>query len=205
MPQNNAADEPTTPISHEFTGGMEGTYAAGITVSALRPGVYYGITPNGGAAGLGTVFRFTGYYTGQEPFVTIFNLASGTDERPTSIATDGRGKLYVTGRHGPVRLLEPNIGAGISWHVDPNFSAFAEPPPPAPEPDTQPYPNIVTSNGMRVIIGSRLHDLANPTPPPATNAIHIGPPVYQPYQDIPRASDVFGCHDRVVLYELNKP
>src|SRR5580698_5060066 len=56
LPQNNAADEPTTPISHEFTGGMEGTYAAGITVSALRPGVYYGITPDGGPAGLGTVF-----------------------------------------------------------------------------------------------------------------------------------------------------
>ena len=108
-------------VVHKFSGGSDGTYATGITVKNGIPFHFYGITPDGGDAGFGTVFELLndGYL---RIYHIVYKIDPGPGAHPTSISSDWRGNLYVTGPLGTMRLLKP-ISLGAKWSRDLSYNS----------------------------------------------------------------------------------
>jgi uncharacterized repeat protein (TIGR03803 family) len=108
---------------HAFDGAKEGKYAYLGTLARASDGNFYGAMSEGGASGLGTIFRMTP--TGQ---VTVLHaFAGGLNDGATprgGLTAASDGKLYGTTVCGGVKTKTAGCG-GTLYRIDPATGAFS--------------------------------------------------------------------------------
>ena len=119
-------------VIHHFTGGDDGAGpGAGLTID--QRGNLYGMTPIGGAYGLGTIYQLHPTGQGTYQFRLIHAFTGGEDGNGGSAGRmifDGSGNLYGASTaggafgHGVVfRLVHP----GGQWSLEPLYSFLGQP------------------------------------------------------------------------------
>ena len=113
-PNLNAA---TQKVLYTFTGGIDGGQPwAGVTLGP--DGNLYGVTPNGGAYGQGTVFQLS-YSQGNWTETVLYSFTGGADgSHPLSaVSFDRTGNLYGAALWGcgTIFKLAPN-GSQLDLH-----------------------------------------------------------------------------------------
>jgi uncharacterized repeat protein (TIGR03803 family) len=96
-------------VLHAFLGGSDGAGPyGGLTLG--RDGVFYGVTPDGGAYGSGTVFRLT--EAGPESIVYNFKNSTDGGYPFGPLISDSAGNLYGTTNEGGDLGCSPGQGYG---------------------------------------------------------------------------------------------
>jgi uncharacterized repeat protein (TIGR03803 family) len=109
----DAAGGAVTPV-YDFTGGADGAAPSSLVKAA--DGRFYGLTPQGGASGFGTVFRFV---PGSAP--TTVHSFSMDDRSPVDLFAASDGNIYglTAGGgdfdHGTIFVLDPGGGFTTSY------------------------------------------------------------------------------------------
>jgi len=104
----------TESVLYNFTGGDDG-FGPGSALTYKR-GVFYGMTPDGGKFGAGTVFLLLPNATNHWALVTIYSFTGGDDGAVGSLGpllADGVGNLYG------VTELGGKFGAGTVFKISP--------------------------------------------------------------------------------------
>lgn len=110
----------TQKVVHAFTGGDDGS-GPGSRVTVDRVGNIYGMTPTGGAYGLGTIYQIRPLSTGAATFKVIHTFTGGTDGSNGSagrmILRDGRlyGAATTGGSNGSGVVFELTPMAFGKW------------------------------------------------------------------------------------------
>ena len=98
---------------YEFTGGTDAANPNGDLVFD-RAGNLYGSTPNGGAYGLGAVYKLTPSNGGWTESV-LYSFSGGSDgQSPSAVVVDAAGNLYGTTETGGT------IGCGTVFQLSPS-------------------------------------------------------------------------------------
>src|SRR2546426_10654805 len=86
----------TQTVVHAFTGGDDGS-GPGARVALDAQGNVYGMTPTGGAFGLGTIYQLHPGANGNYTFKVIHSFTGGTDGSSGSAGKMGLGKCHLLG------------------------------------------------------------------------------------------------------------
>jgi uncharacterized repeat protein (TIGR03803 family) len=111
----------TQTVIHDFTGGDDG-YGPGAGVTLNKNGNLYGMTPTGGAYGLGTIYELRVDGQGNWKERVIHAFTGGADGGAASagrLLPDANGNLYgvatVGGAHGAGTAFKLTHGPGATW------------------------------------------------------------------------------------------
>jgi len=111
----------TQTVIHTFTGGNDG-YGPGAGLTFDRHGNLYGMTPTGGAKGLGVIFQMRANSNGTWSERVIHTFTGGNDGAAASagrLILDGAGNLYgvatAGGANGSGTAFELTPAAGGKW------------------------------------------------------------------------------------------
>jgi uncharacterized repeat protein (TIGR03803 family) len=110
-------------VIYAFTGGDDG-YGPGAGLTIDRNGNLYGMTPDGGADGLGVIYQLKPLLTGGWKFTVIHTFTGGRDGGSASagrLLLDGAGNLYgvatTGGANGSGTAFHLKLGSGGKWRL----------------------------------------------------------------------------------------
>jgi uncharacterized repeat protein (TIGR03803 family) len=122
----------TQTVLHAFTGGSDGS-GPGAPVTVDRRGNLYGMTPTGGAFGVGTIYQLHPNQQGNYRFRVIHQFTGGVDGlggSPGRMIFDRQGNLYgastVGGEFGNGVVFQLELNGG-QWDLTPLYSFKGDP------------------------------------------------------------------------------
>ena len=129
----NSAGAWTETVIHNFTGGADGS-GPGAGLSLGKDGGLYGMTPIGGASGLGVIYELKSNSNGTWGERIIHTFTGGVDGAAGSagrLIRDAAGNLYgvatVGGAHGDGVVFELTPIQGGSWKLTTLYSFRGQP------------------------------------------------------------------------------